>query len=336
MPFEHLTNPPVTRLRVYREQWPLAATFTISRGSKHTADVVVAELERDGVQGRGECVPYGRYGETVAGVVSDIERLTDAIAKGLDRTELQQQLGAGAARNALDCAFWDLEAKSTKTRVASMIGLDKLQPVVTAYTLSLDTPEQMGQAACQQAGRPLLKLKLDGRDDLDRVKAVRANASQATIIVDANESWSPATVEPLSRALRDLDVALIEQPLPAAKDAPLAEMERPVPICADESCHLAADVGRLQGKYDAVNIKLDKSGGLTAALELLATAQENRLNVMVGCMVGTSLAMAPALMLAQKAQFVDLDGPLLLAEDRIEGLTYDGSTVYPPLRGLWG
>ena len=326
----------MTQLRVFAEQWPLSSTFTIARGSKNSADVVVAEIERDGVRGRGECVPYPHYGETVAGVESAIAAMGEAVAGGLDRVELQRTMSAGAARNSLDCALWDLEAKTTGTSVGAMVGFDVLWPVITAYTLSLGSPEEMAEAARQHAEQPLLKLKLGGGEDLERVQAVRENAPAATIIVDANESWSPESVEPLSRALFEANVALIEQPLPAGADSLLEEIERPVPICADESCHTTPDLEAIVNRYDAVNIKLDKTGGLTAALELLTAAEAVGLEVMVGCMVGTSLAMAPGMMLAQNARFVDLDGPLLLAQDRPAGLSFENGRVFPPRPELWG
>jgi L-alanine-DL-glutamate epimerase-like enolase superfamily enzyme len=325
----------MTRLRVFPEHWPLSSTFTIARGSKSSADVVVVELERDGVRGRGECVPYGHYGETVAGVIATIASMDEVVAGGLDRAALQRTMEAGAARNALDCALWDLEAKANGTAVAAMVGLE-MSPVVTAYTLSLGSPEEMGRAARQHAQRPVLKLKLGGPEDLERVHAVRENAPTATLIVDANESWSAESVEPLSQSLHEAGVALIEQPLPAGADAMLEEITRPVPICADESCHNKSDLEAIASRYDAVNIKLDKTGGLTAALELQKAAQAAGLEVMVGCMVGTSLAMAPGMVLAQKARFVDLDGPLLLAKDRPEGLRFENGRVHPPRSELWG
>lgn len=326
----------MTRLRVFPEHWPLASTFTIARGSKNSADVVVVELERDGFCGRGECVPYGHYRETVAGVASAIADMAAAIEAGLDRATLQRTMDPGAARNALDCALWDLEAKATGTSVAAMVGLETMCPVVTAYTLSLATPQEMGRAARQHAQKPVLKLKLGGREDLERVQAVRENAPAATLIVDANESWPAESVEALSGALHEANVALIEQPLPAGADSMLEEIDRPVPICADESCHTKSDLEAIAGRYDAVNIKLDKSGGLTAALELRKAAEAAGLEVMVGCMVGTSLAMAPGMVLAQNARFVDLDGPLLLAQDRPAGLRFENGRVSPPPSELWG
>ena len=329
------------RLSVRHETWPLGGSFTISRGTRTTAEVVVAEIsvaEADGreVTGRGECVPYAHYGESLKGVIAAIEALGAPIADGLDRLGLQRVLPPGAARNALDCAFWDLEAKRAGCRVWDSIGLPPPAPVTTAYTLSMDAPEAMGRAAAEHAARPLLKLKLSGPDDLARVEAVRENAPGARLIVDANEGWSLDDFVELAPKLAVLGVDLIEQPLPAGKDAPLAGVRRPVPVCADESCHDTASLAGLAGRYDVVNIKLDKTGGLTEALKLKDAALAQGYQIMVGCMVATSLAMAPAILVAQGARFVDLDGPLLLARDRPEGLTYEGSLVQPPEPALWG
>ena len=350
----------MTRFSVRSESFPLAQTFTISRGAKTTADVVVVELSRDGCVGRGECVPYSRYNESVAGTIDALESLRPQVEAGLDgsttrlrlrraqsgrspkselaevRTALQRALPPGAARNALDCALWDLEAKLSGRPVYELAGLAAPRPVATAYTLSLDDPEVMGRAAAQHAGRPLLKIKLAGRDDLDRVAAIRANAPASTLIVDANEGWSADQVEPLAAELARLGVALIEQPLPAAQDALLAEFEHPVPFCADESCHTAADLAELAARYECVNLKLDKTGGFSEGLRLAAEARVCGLDLMVGCMIATSLAMAPAVLLAQQARFVDLDGPLLLQKDRERGLRYEGSLLHPPHPQLWG
>ncbi|MBV8650877.1 MAG: dipeptide epimerase [Alphaproteobacteria bacterium] len=327
----------MTRLSVRRESWKLAQVFTISRGSRTVAEVVVAELHGGALRGRGEAVPYARYGETVDGVVTALEAMGEAVAGGLDRAGLQSAMPAGAARNALDGAFWDLEAKETGTSIWELAGIEGTpHPIVTAYTLSLDTPERMGAAAQEHATRPLLKIKLTGDGDLDRVRAVRAGAPKAKLIVDANEGWTVQHLRDYGTVLAELGVALIEQPLPAAQDAALAEVPHPVPICADESCHTTGDLERLQGLYDAVNIKLDKTGGLTEALKLKAEARHRGFKIMIGCMVGSSLAMAPAMLLAQDAEFVDLDAPLLLAHDRQPGLRYEGSIVYPPKPNLWG
>ena len=334
----------MTRFSVRSESFPLAQTFTISRGAKTTADVVVVELSRDGCVGRGECVPYPRYNESVAGTIDALESLRPQVEAGLDgstelaevRAALQRALPPGAARNALDCALWDLEAKISGRPVYELAGLAAPRPISTAYTLSLDDPETMGRAAAQHADRPLLKIKLAGRYDLDRVAAIRANAPDSTLIVDANEGWSADQVEPLSAALARLGVALIEQPLPADQDALLAEFEHPVPFCADESCHTADDLAELAARYECVNLKLDKTGGFSEGLRLAAEARACGLDLMVGCMIATSLSMAPAVLLAQQARFVDLDGPLLLQKDREHGLRYEGSLLHPPHPQLWG
>jgi len=326
----------MTELTVRRETWPLHGTFTISRGSRTAAEVVVAELAAGGAVGRGECVPYARYGETVEGVVAAIEGLRDRLDGSLDRLGLQKALPAGAARNALDCAFWDLEAKQAGHRVWDLLGLDRPEAVTTAYTLSLDSVERMAAAAAENAWRPLLKLKLAGPDDLTRVEAVREAAPEARLVVDANEAWNPGAYAELAPRLAVLGVAMIEQPLPAGKDAALGSMQRPVKVAADESCHDTASLAALAGRYDIINIKLDKTGGLTEALRLKAAAEAAGFDIMVGCMVATSLSMAPALLVAQGAALVDLDGPLLLAEDRPEGLRFEGSLVHPPEAALWG
>jgi L-Ala-D/L-Glu epimerase len=324
------------RLHVTRRSWPLAQPFAISRGSKTTADVVVAELHDGDSHGRGECVPYPHYGESVDSVFDALEKMKGAVFSGLNRETLQQAMPPGAARNALDAAFWDIEAKRAYCTVAELAGIGSLKPVVTAYTLSLDTPERMGEAAAAHRARPLLKLKLTGDGDLERVRAVRDNAPQSRLIVDANEGWSERNYRDLSPQLAAFGVELIEQPLPADGDDALAELPRPIPVCADESCHTAADLDQLIGKYDAINIKLDKTGGLTEALALAKAARERGFSIMVGCMIGTSLAMAPAMLVAQQASVVDLDAPLLLAADRNQGLRYEGSLVYPPDPKLWG
>jgi L-alanine-DL-glutamate epimerase-like enolase superfamily enzyme len=324
------------RLSVSRRAWPLAQPFVISRGSRTMAEVVVAELHDGDSHGRGECVPYPRYGESVDSVVAALEAMKGAVFSGLNRDSLQQALPPGAARNALDAAFWDIEAKRAYCSAADLAGIGPLRPVVTAYTLSLDTPERMGEAAAVQRARPLLKLKLDGDGDLERVAAVRRNAPQARLIVDANEGWSERHLIEVMPRLVEFGVELIEQPLPAGKDDALVGLPHPIPVCADESCHVAADLAGLAGKYEAINIKLDKTGGLTEALALAAAARERGFSIMVGCMIGTSLAMAPAMLVAQQASVVDLDAPLLLASDRNQGLRYEGSLVYPPEPALWG
>ena len=326
----------MAKLQVTVESWPIAGRFTISRGSKTEARVVVATIEDGAHRGRGECVPYARYGESIESVVAEIEAQRWTLERDPDRGALQRGMKPGAARNALDCALWDLEAKRAGRRVWELAGLPAPQALETAYTLSLGSVAEMGAAARAAADRPLLKLKLSGPGDLDRVRAVREGAPGARLIVDANEAWTPAIFAELAPALRDLAVELIEQPLPAGADDELANLAHPVPVCADESCHDRASLAGLAKKYDAVNIKLDKTGGLTEALALAAAAKEAGLAIMVGCMVATSLSMAPAILVGQDARWVDLDGPLLLAKDRVPGLDYRGSLVAPPVAALWG
>ena len=314
----------------------MRGVFAISRGARTESEVVVAEIAEGAARGRGECVPYAHYGETVASVAAQIEGLAPAIAEGLGRAGLAAALPAGAARNALDCALWDLEAKERRVPVWRLAGVAEPRPVVTAYTLSLAGAEAMGEAARANRERPLLKVKLGGAGDIARVEAVRAGAPSARLIVDANEAWTPDMLGEYLPAMARLGVALIEQPLPAGRDAALAQVAHAVPLAADESCHTSADAAGLIGRYDVVNVKLDKTGGLSEALELVRIAEALRLGVMVGCMVGTSLAMAPALLIAGQAAFVDLDGPLLLARDRDHGLTYEDGRVFPPAPELWG
>ena len=324
------------QLSAEAQSWPIAGSFTISRGSKTAADVVVASVSDGEHTGRGECVPYPRYGETVAGVMDAILALGPAIADGLTRDELQTAMPAGAARNAVDCALWDLTARQNSVRAWTMAGIDVLRPLTTAYTLSLDTPDAMAQSAANAARRPLLKLKLGGDGDADRLRAVHRAAPDARLIVDANEAWRPEQLEELMTVCLETGVELVEQPLPADSDEILREIQRPVKVCADESAHGLDGFDALVGKYDAINIKLDKTGGLTEALALSAAASAAGMSIMVGCMLATSLAMAPAMIVAQQAGVVDLDGPLLLAEDRDNPIQFDGSIMAPPPRLLWG
>ncbi len=324
-------------LSVRIERWPLAGVFAISRGSKTEAVVVVAELSDGTHRGRGESVPYARYDETPDGIVAAIEAVRPVLRRGLDRGALQRAMPAGAARNALDCAYWDVNAKQTGLRVHELAGLGAPAPLTTAYTISLAAAAAMAAAAEQAAWRPLLKVKLGGGDDDGkRIAAVRRAAPRAELIVDANEGWNPDNFEANLAACADAGVTLIEQPLPEGRDEALARVKHPIPVCADESVHDRASLDALAGKYDAVNIKLDKAGGLTEALALAAEAERRGFAIMVGCMVATSLAMAPAMLVAQRARWVDLDGPLLLASDRADGLRYEGSLVYPPDPVLWG
>ncbi len=319
-------------ITVTKDTFPLAEVFTISRGSRTEANVLTVRVTRDGVTGWGECVPYARYGETLDSVTAQIENLPPDI----DRIALQDALPAGAARNAVDCALWDHMAKTSGERAWQLAGLQKPHPEITAYTLSLDTPENMEAAARKHAYRPLLKIKLGTPDDMARLEAVRRGAPATPIIIDANEGWTAEVYSELAPHLVDLGVKLVEQPLPASDDDMLAEIERPLPVCADEAAHDRKTLSALEGKYDVVNIKLDKTGGLTEALELRRAATEQGFGIMIGCMVGSSLAMAPAVLVAQGAAFTDLDGPLLLAEDRPEPLIFDADGVHPPEASLWG
>jgi len=316
------------------ETWPIAGPFVISRGAKREATVVVARAGDGTITGRGECVPYARYGETVAGVREAILSLRGALR---DRTRLLQQLPPGAARNALDCALWDYEAKRSASPAAQLAGRASLAPVTTCYTISLGTAGAMAASASAAVARgmPLLKLKLGGLGDDLRLRHVRAACPTARLVVDANEAWTPELLPSLMAVAAEAGVELIEQPLPAGADVAL-EGRRLVPVCADESLHDRAGLEALGRRYDAVNVKLDKAGGLTEALALVAEARQRGLKIMVGCMVSTSLAMAPAMLLAQGADWVDLDGPLLLARDREPGLRYDGAQVHPPDPRLWG
>ncbi len=318
------------------EAWPIAGTFTISRGAKTEALVVTATLHHGGHTGRGECVPYARYGETVESVLDALQAAAEQITSPQDHEKLPALLPAGAARNALDCALWDLRAKIAGKRVWDLIGMPAPEPAATAFTLSLAPPDEMFAKASENSARPLLKLKLAGDGDLDRVRAVRQGAPDAAIIVDANEGWKPEHYHALVPEFRALGVTAIEQPFPVDSDDVLASLDRPIPVIADESCHTAADIPRLNALYDGVNIKLDKAGGLTEALKVHEAATRAGLMVMVGCMVGTSLAMAPAMLLTHDAAFVDLDGPLLLAKDRDPGLAFSGSIVGIPPAALWG
>lgn len=319
-------------ITVTMDRFALARTFTISRGSKTEAQVLTVRVTRAGVTGWGECVPYARYGGTLEGDAA----LIAALPPGITRAEVQEALPPGSARNALDCALWDLEAKAAGVRVWQLAGLPEPRPVPVAFTLSLDTPEVMRAQAAENAHRPLLKIKLGTPDDMPRLEAVRAGAPHATLIIDANEGWSPEVYSDLAPHLLRLGVAMVEQPLPAGADDMLAEIARPLPVCADESAHGAASLAGLRCKYDLVNLKLDKTGGLTEALLARAEARRLGFGVMVGCMVGSSLAMAPAVLVAQGSAYCDLDGPLLLSQDRNAPLHYDAAGVHPSQPALWG
>ncbi len=319
-------------IKSYSESFALANAFTISRGTKTHAHVVRVEISDGTHTGQGECVPYARYGESVESVIAQI----DALPADVTRESLQEIMPAGAARNAVDCAFWDLEAKQTGTPVWKLAGLEEPKELTTAYTLSLEEPEKMRESAKENAFRPLLKLKLGTPNDIPRLEAVREGAPDSTIMVDANEGWSLEDLSALQPHLERLDIALVEQPLPEADDSGLIGNTFTMPVCADESSHTSDGLKDLRSKYDVINIKLDKTGGLTEALKMKTLGEELGFTIFVGCMVGSSLGMAPATLVAQGASFVDLDGPLLLAEDREHGLRYEGSTVFPPVSALWG
>jgi L-alanine-DL-glutamate epimerase-like enolase superfamily enzyme len=320
------------KLHATVETWPIAGEFVISRGAKREAAVVVAEVGDGACVGRGECCPYARYGETVEGVRASIASLGSVS----DRAELLRRMPAGAARNAVDCALWDYEAKRSGASAAALAGLPALRPVTTAYTIGLGSAEAMAAKAASVPSLPLLKIKLGGDGDAGRLRAVRHARPDARLIADANEAWTAEALAELMAVAAETDIEVVEQPLPAGADAALAGIERGIPVCADEALHTRADLAGLAGRYDAVNIKLDKAGGLTEALALAAEARAAGLRIMVGCMVATSLAMAPALLLAKDADWVDLDGPLLLARDRQPGLSYEGALVHPPPPELWG
>lgn len=321
------------RIEARHEAWQLKEAFVISRGAKTAADVVVVEISDGTHKGRGEAVPYARYGETVCGVIDDIRAVSGQIST---RADLPSALKPGAALNALDCAFWDLEAKQSGIRVSKRAMLLEPTAKVTAFTLSLAAPEEMAAKAVSVPHLSLLKLKLGGHGDDERMRAVRQARPDAHLVADANESWTIEMLPTLLAVAAQFDFELIEQPLPAGQDNALRDIPHLVPICADESVHTAANIPHLIGLYDAVNVKLDKAGGLTGAISLVTEARRNGLKVMIGSMVGTSLAVAPAILLAPYADWIDLDGPLLLAHDREHGLRIDDGIVQPPSSELWG
>ncbi|KHT62949.1 mandelate racemase [Photobacterium gaetbulicola] len=323
------------KLTLSQNSWPIRGSFTISRGSKTHVDTVVVQIDKDGLSGRGECVPYSRYGESIESVSAEIESVATLIEAGISRPALQELLPAAAARNAIDCALWDLECKQSDCTVWEKVGVNP-GSLETAFTLSLDSPENMEAAAKQNAFRPLLKVKLGGGEDLDRLRAVRRGAPMAKIIVDANEAWTPELYKMMIPELLMLDIAMIEQPFPAGKDDVLADLPRPIPICADESCHDRKSLDRIIGRYDMINIKIDKTGGLTEALLLKKEAENRGLKIMIGCMLSSSLSMAPAFVLGQGVDIVDLDGPLLLENDIENGFDFRDNQMLPFERQLWG
>jgi len=326
------------RVRISRESWPIAGRFTIARGTKTQADVVVISIEEDGRIGQGECVPYSRYGECVESVVAALETARSAVEAGASRFDVPVLVEPKAGRNALDCALWDLESKLTGTPVWKLAGLSEPVPLITAFTIGLGAPAEMADAAARNADRPLLKVKLGGgSDDAERLREIRKVAPQPRLIIDANEGWKAEEIDDMFALCADMRVDLVEQPLPAGDDEPLRVVSRRgVLVCADEAAHDRTSLSELEGKYDAVNIKLDKTGGLTEALAMKQAAIDQGFSIMVGCMLSTSLAMAPAMLVAESANVVDLDGPLLLAKDREHGIRFEGSLMHPPLPELWG
>jgi L-Ala-D/L-Glu epimerase len=324
------------KLELTSESWPIAGSFTIARGSKTEAQVIVVTLRENGFTGHGEAVPYSRYNETVPQCIASLEAARAAIEGGIDRYELQNLNLPKAAQNALDCALLDLEAKKSSIPAWQLMGLKNPKSTITAYTLSLNTPEAMAKSAADAAHYPLLKLKLGREGDVERLHAIREAVPNARLIVDANEGWSPTILPTMLEACEKYRVELVEQPLPADNDEALRNMPRSTIICADESAHDNAGLKNLVGKYDAINIKLDKTGGLTSALALAKTAKEQNFKIMIGCMLATSLAMAPAFLLAQLADYVDLDGPLLLVKDREHGIAFNNGIMQPPHPSLWG
>lgn len=323
-------------LYVTENRFPVAGAFALARGARSEIRVVTVELRDGDVCGRGESRPWVRGGETVENVVEAIQSIRPDLRHGLDRNALQLRLPPGAARNALDCAFWDLEAKKKGIRAWQLAGLAPPVRLNTAHTLSLAAPDVLRKAAARNAHRPLIKVQLGSETDLARIEAVRAAAPHSTLIADANGSCTIERYLDLAPAFIRLGVVMVEQPLPAGADHGLGEIERPLPVCADDSCRDRLSLEELNGKYDAINIKLDKTGGLTEALELKREALAAGFDIMVGCTLGTSLAMAPAFLLAQDARYVDLDGPLLLARDRDTPIHYEGSLMEPPPASLWG
>ena len=324
-------------LNIHTEAWPLAGAFRISRGTRKVSDVLMVEVNDGNYVGRGECFPYARYGEDIDSVQKQLNSVRSEIEHGLDRQALLNVLAPGAARNAVDCALWDLEAKRAGVRVWDLADLPAPEPVTTVYTLGVDEPAIMGERARENSDRPRLKLKMTGDGaDLERVRNIHKNAPNARLVVDANEGWSIEQYLEYAPQFKELGVEMIEQPLPSTDDEQLRGVDRSIPVCADESCHDRATLPALVGKYDMINIKLDKTGGLTEALNLRDAALKQGLSIMVGCMIGTSLAMAPGILVAQEAAIVDLDGPLLLAEDRAPGLRFTGSIIHPPETRLWG
>lgn len=324
------------QLNIRADRFPLVAPFRIARGVKHAADVVTVALHQAGKTGRGESVPYGRYGESVASVMDQMKSLQHELIAGMGRDELQTRLPPGAARNALDTALWDLESQLKDIPVWRQLARPPRAPLTTALTISIDTPERMGEAAALINEAVLIKIKVDAEQPAARIEAVRKAVPDACLIVDPNESWNIDLLREMQPVLERARVDLLEQPLPADADDALLNFSSRIPICADEACHVTADLARLRGRYQAVNIKLDKTGGLTEAWRLLRTARSEGFQIMVGCMMCSSLGIAPALEIAREAQYIDLDGPLWLQNDYPDGVTLRGGLLMPPAAAFWG
>ena len=328
---------PVRELHVQKVEWPLKTVFRISRGAKQKAEAVRVRIHEDGYQGQGEAVPYPRYGQTVDSSREEIERVCDALKDGANRSDIQAMMSPGAARNAVDCALWDLESKMARVPVWKLAGLPQPVDMDTAFTISLDSPDAMGRDAAIHTALPILKVKLDDQLIVERLRAVRNAAPTARLVIDANEAWTIDTLVDLTDEFISCGVEMIEQPLPAEQDQALAGLHYPVALCADESCHGVHALDLLAGRYDMINIKLDKTGGLTEALELRRKAREHGFQIMVGCMVSSSLAIAPACLVAQDAAVIDLDAPLFLTNDHRDGIVFDGATIRADSIGtLWG
>jgi L-alanine-DL-glutamate epimerase-like enolase superfamily enzyme len=327
---------PVTAIEAHEQSWPLDKPFRISRGARTEARVVVVTVTDGRHTGRGEAAPIRRYNQSPGSVLAQIESIKKS-AHHLDRQQLQKLLPAGAARNALDCALWDVEAKISGKRAWELTSIPLADEIETSFTISLDTPAAMAAAAKANATAPILKLKLSGDDlDLARVEAVRGSAPVARLLIDANESWTPDHYCNVVPSLRQFGIELIEQPFPADADKVLETLDRPIPVCADESCHTTADLSLLTNRYEMLNVKLDKTGGLTEALLLTEHARKAGFKLLLGCMVCTSLGIAPARLLASAVDYVDLDGPLLLAGDRHHAVPYANGRIGLPPRELWG
>ncbi len=323
-------------LQVKKEIFSVKGVFSISRSSVTSIEVVVVEISENGVIGRGECRPYQRYGETIEKTITQILSIREKLEQGLSREQLQLELPPSAARNAIDCALWDLEAKQSGRTVWQLAGLPEPGPVVTAYTISVADQQKMVEDAKKNAHRPILKVKVSNQAVVETLKAIRMACPHAKLLIDANEAWSLEDYQRITPQLKELDIAMIEQPLLAGKDESLSSLPHPVPLCADESCHDSNTLEKLQGHYEIINIKLDKTGGLTEAIKTAKKAKELGFEIMIGCMLSTSLSIAPAFLLSGYASFLDLDGPILLAEDRPSGLKFEGSNIFPPDRNFWG